>query len=203
MRIKLLLTSMVLAVSFNTTAEAVTVTFEDIATTPKISFPYEIGDVVEGYHDIHGWTAAGQVYSFPSGGYDSKFFLGMGIGRLTFDNAPVIFEGTFFKSFASGQPSFIDLFYQGKLVYSLLDSNTPTNNLVWIASGYSGFVDAIELYGGQAWAIDDLTYSISAVPEPSAYIMFLIGLGLLVSQRGRIRQMEGRGYGKVLVTRAA
>ncbi|MEQ1602350.1 MAG: PEP-CTERM sorting domain-containing protein [Methylophilaceae bacterium] len=188
MCIKTLLLSLIFAVSFNTTALAVTVTFEDIETASEGSPLYEVGDVAEGYNEIHGWTAAGRVYHFLDGNYGSKFFSGGGIGRLTFNNAPVIFEGTSYRSYAGSSTPFIELFYQGNLVHSILDPNTTTNDLVWVASGYSGLVDEIQLYGGEAYAIDNLTYSIASVPEPSGYIMFLIGLGFLgfIQRRNRL-----------------
>ena len=117
----------------------------------------------------------------PNGAIGERWFYGSN-GELRFDNAPVVFEGTYYQSYASDQNNpitSIELFYQGQLVHSILDPIASTN-LVWVASGYSGLVDKIYLHGGgEGFSIDNLTYSIAAVPEPSSYMLFLSGLSIL------------------------
>ena len=70
-------------------------------------------------------------------------------GELSFDNAPVVFEGTYYKTYSADSTNpiaSIELYYQGLLVHSILDPISPLG-LVWVASGYSGLVDKIYLRG--------------------------------------------------------
>lgn len=168
------------------------VTFEDINTVSTTSPLYAVGDIPYGYNGISGWENVGQAWeyldtSFNAGQIGARFFYGSS-GSLSFDNAPVVFEGTYFQSFARDTESTlpgIELYYQGVLVHSIADPLAPAG-MVWVASGYSGLVDEITIRGGgEGFNIDNLTYSTAAVPEPEMYAMFLAGLGLLGLVRRR------------------
>jgi len=162
--IKLLL-PFILTALFCSTAQAVTVTFEDIPN-------HQIED---GYGGISGWNEAGQLSS-SSTGIGDYWFHGWG-GELRFDSAPVIFEGVYYQSWGgdTNLPSY-SLYYQNQLVYSdPLDPNQPSP--YWLASNYTGLVDKIYFYASSdGIVLDNLTYSIAAVPEPSNYILMLGGL---------------------------
>lgn len=179
MRIKTLFLSFILAVSFSTTAQAVTVTFENIPN-------HQIAD---GYGGISGWNEAGQVRDSGFGtGVGDYWFHSWG-GELRFDNAPVVFEGVYYQSWGGNQANLsYSLYYQNQLVYSdPLDLNLPINPY-WLASNYSGLVDKIYFYSsGDGIVLDNLTYSITAVPEPSNYVLLLSGLAVmgLLRRRGK------------------
>jgi len=171
-------------------------TFEDINTVSTISPLYATGDVADGYNGISGWDNIGQAWeyldaSFNVGQIGSRFFNGWSSGSLSFDSGPVVFEGTYYQSFARDTENTlasIELYYQGVLVHSISDPLAPAG-MVWIASGYSGLVDEIYIRGGgEGFNIDNLTYSSAAVPEPGTYAMFLAGLSLigLLKRRQRI-----------------
>jgi hypothetical protein len=175
------------------------VTFEDVATSATSSPLYATGDVADGYKGISGWSAAGQVWEFLDGTdfgeIGARFFYGTS-GELRFDLAPVVFEGTFYQSYAADPFNPItsfELYYKGQLVHSILD---PLANagMVWVASGYSGLVDKVYIRGGlEGYSIDNLTYSVAAVPEPETYAMFLLGFGLigLMHRRRGVARLPG------------
>ena len=174
------------------------VTFEDIHTVSTISPLYAAGDVADGYNGISGWSNLGQAWeyldtSFNAGQIGSQFFSGWSSGSLSFDNGPVVFEGTYYQSFARDTENTlasIELYYQGVLVHSISDPLAPAG-MVWVVSGYSGLVDEIYIRGGgEGFNIDNLTYSTAAVPEPETYAMFLAGVGLIGLLRHRKRVKE-------------
>lgn len=178
------------------------VTFEDINTVSTVSPLYATGDVADGYNGISGWSNMGQVWeyldtSFDAGQIGSRFFNGVSSGSLSFDNGPVVFEGTYYQSFARDTEDTLagmELYYQGVLVHSISDPLAPAG-MVWIASGYSGLVDEIYIRGGsEGFNIDNLTYSTAAVPEPETYAMFLAGIGLIGVMKRTQRVAQSLGW---------
>jgi hypothetical protein len=116
----------------------------------------------------------------------TAYFYGQ-TGELDFDAGPVIFQGAFYKSYAadSGEPTpSFSLYYQGQLVHQTLDPHVPLE-LQWLESGYAGLVDKLIIHGGgEGYAIDNLTYTITSVPVPGAMGLFVSGLmGLMFSTR--------------------
>lgn len=163
--------------SFASFAGAKVVTFEDVGDA----------GLQDGYGGISGWRSVGDVIPSFGEGLDNFHFYGQE-GLLSFDEGPVIFQGTFYKSYAA-QDGLVaaDLFYQGKLVHSVADVRVP-RGVEWLASGYAGLVDQIYLRGGiEGFAIDNLTYdSVGAVPEPASWTLLLAGIvavGVLGRQR--------------------
>lgn len=167
-----------LALTMAATAQAtpVTVTFEDVPTT----------GIADGYGGISGWSQAGSVVNGTGEGVDDYLFYGpaTSTGELRFDGAPVVFHGTYYKSYAADWANpitNISLFYQGQLVHSILDPLVG-GPLEWVASGYGGLVDTLRFQGGgEGFAIDNLRYEVAtaSVPEPSAALLMLSGLGML------------------------
>lgn len=103
-----------------------------------------------------------------------------GLSAIEVDfSAPVVFEGTDYNSWGGAQSGYaFDLYLGGSLVsHGPLDPNTCCS-LSWLSSGYSGMVDHIAFNGSSDGAIiDNLTYTVSAVPVPTA--AWLLGSGLL------------------------
>ena len=170
-RTKIALLSFILA-SFTSATQATTVTFEDI----------DSGAPANGYGGISGWNFGSVGPSFGDG-IGEKVFYGFE-GELLFDTAPIVFEGSFYKSYAASRENPVtsfSLYYQNQLVHTIVDPLAPLN-LVWVASGYSGLVDRIFIRGGgEGFSIDNLTYSqggVSAVPLPAASLLFVSGLGV-------------------------
>lgn len=175
------------------------VTFEDVQTFPSSSPVYETGQVADGYGGISGWSLFGEAWkildpAYGDGQIDTNFFYGSS-GELIFDNAPVVLEGMYYKSYSADPVNpitSIELYYQGQLVHGILDPRAPLG-MVWVASGYAGLVDKINIYGGgEGFSIDNLTYSTSPVPESKTYAMFLAGLGLIGLPRNRQRVASER-----------
>lgn len=197
---KLSLLTGILAVSLSGTMSAhasTVVTFEDVGPDFWVS---------QGYGGISGWDGFGLapqpnpfVYDPILGHY---LYIGMG-QELSFDQAPVVFEGTYFDSWipnGSGQTSY-SLYYQDQLVYSAqIDAHSELTALNWLTSGYDGLVDKISF--SNFFAIDNLTYheglankisfsnglaiaslanSTSPVPVPGAVWLFGSGLAGLLS----------------------
>jgi hypothetical protein len=187
MRLKLfacvLLASAAMALSLPAQAAPVVVTFEDVPAT----------GISDGYGGVSGWSLTGNVFdSFGEGIGDYVFYGPPGPNpSLRFDAAPVVFHGTYYKSYAI-DPTIpterIFLFYQGNLVHSMLDPYAG-GAMEWVASGYSGLVDAIQfLGGGEGFGIDNLTYEVATttnVPEPGSVFLVLSGLLGLGAMRRR------------------
>jgi hypothetical protein len=189
MNIQLALTASILSIflfSGTTQAAQTVATFEDIDTVSTTSPLYATGNVEDGYNGISGWDSIGQAWEYldgtDNGAIGVRSFYGS-TGELSFDNAPVVFEGTYYKAYSvdtENTLASIELYYQGLLVHSIFDDPNASMGMAWVASGYSGLVDAIYIRGGgEGFSIDNLTYSTAAVPEPETYAMFLAGLGLV------------------------
>lgn len=180
-----LVSGALLALAFAMPSYAAVVTFEDIDPT----------SLADGYGGISGWNAAGSIQSGTGEGVGDYLFYGME-GEIRFDSAPVTFEGTYYKAYATdpSEPPItgIELFYQGVLVHRILDPRAPLT-LQWVASGYSGLVDKIFFRGGgEGFAIDNLTYTEapSQVPAPTAIPLFLSGLGILALASNRRKNLN-------------
>lgn len=179
-------------VSFTGAVNATVVTFEDVDVQFGSSPLYGTAALADGYAGISGWTNTGLVYGFApqsgmSEGIGNNYFYGQS-GELSFDMAPVRFQGTYYKSYATdfNQPPIasIELFYKGNLVHTIYDP-LAASGLVWVNSGYNGLVDKIRLHGGlEGFAIDNLSYetaSVGQVPLPASAVLFasaLFGIGL-------------------------
>lgn len=170
------LLSLALTMAPATQAGPVTITFEDIPAT----------GISDGYGGISGWSFAGSVVDGAGEGVDNYLFYGpaTSTGELRFEGAPVVFHGTYYKSYAADWASpitSISLFYQGQLVRSILDPLVG-GSLEWVASGYGGLVDTIRFQGGmEGFTIDNLRYEVAtaSVPEPGSALLMLSGLGIL------------------------
>jgi len=86
---------------------------------------------------------------------------------------PQEFQGAWFAGSSTVQ---LNLSYLGSSVWSsssLVTTATPT----FLASGYAGSVDQVDVVGtGVRWVMDDVTYG-TVVPEPESVV--LVGAGLL------------------------
>ncbi len=155
-------------------ANATVVTFDDLSGT----------DIVpDGYGGII-WNGVYQYYDDPQSPFTpaSPAERAYGACNCLTDNsfffaAPVTFNGAYF----AGQPyatNDFELLLGGVVVAtsaSLTLSATPT----FLASGYSGLVDQVDVQTNSPghWVIDNITYN--GVPEPGAWALMLIGFGLV------------------------
>jgi len=155
-------------------------------------------DLVDGYGGISGWQAGGTLRDYsiypshrPEMG-DSYFSVSPGGAELSFDAAPVVFEGIHYNFVGFDSHVSYDLYYQDRLVYSapLVPENQPPE-VYWLASGYSGLIDKIYFHGtSDGVVIDNLTYSTAApVPLPGAAWLFGVSLAGLFARTGR-RQIQ-------------
>ena len=107
----------------------------------------------------------------------------IGDGHFTFEES-VIFEGAWFAGYGTGDgylPISFDLYFDGNLVHTSDSVDlVPDGHTYWLASGYNGFVDMVQVQGSHGWYVmDDVTF----IPAPGA--LALLGIGLLGSRRRR------------------
>ncbi|MGZ8251975.1 MAG: PEP-CTERM sorting domain-containing protein [Methylophilaceae bacterium] len=179
MTMKQVLWAAALSLGVSISANATVVTFDDIG-------PDYLAD---GYGGVSGWTSIGQMQN--ANGDTNWRFWGYE-GMISFDNAPVFFQGTLYESYAAPQDeppiTAIELYFHGALVHSIFDPRGPLG-VEWLASGYTGLVDKIYFRGGlEGFVIDDLTYevsNVSPVPQPATWLMFTVGLAMLALARRR------------------
>lgn len=158
-------------------ANQVIVGFEDISAD---------WELVSGYGGISGWEDFGQLSPGDSQAMGNNL-LRAREGSLTFDAAPVVFDGLYINYWVSnGIVSPFSLLYQGVVVHSVfIDSDSqPPDSLYWLASGYTGMVDEIRFNfaSTDGFIVDNLAYTtLTPVPEPETYAQFAAGLGLLGS----------------------
>ncbi len=177
----------VLALCLATVASAASATvlnFDDI----------EDGTVPLNYGGLD-WSQAGwTVFSTPAEPYTAHSGAGRvatgfgaedGSSLIRFGRS-VVFEGAYFAGLEGAQLSF-QLFAGGALVYQsaqLDPSATPT----FLASGYTGLVDAVRVSSANhgEFVMDDLSFT-AAVPEPQSYALLLSGLAVVgwVARRRR------------------
>jgi hypothetical protein len=171
-----------------TVVSAQVLTFDDIGTGGAVPANYGGLDWSAG-----GWSYFGEPqapYTPHSGSY--RAFIGFAapdaVTTIRFPT-PHPFQGAWFSGYDVSDVSF-RLFLGGSLIAtsaSLAPSETPT----FLASGYSGLVDAVVLVaGGQNFFVmDDFTLGAARpVPEPRTYALMLAGLaviGLFVAARRR------------------
>ncbi|WP_162257192.1 PEPxxWA-CTERM sorting domain-containing protein [Phenylobacterium sp. Root700] len=103
---------------------------------------------------------------------------GTGFMIMNFLGGDVQFNGASFSGSAS--PLRFDLYLDGRKVGSSMEA-TSSPTATFLASGYGGLVDEVRLFGSHGnWVMDDFTYTTgisSAVPEPAAWAMMIIGFG--------------------------
>ncbi len=91
------------------------------------------------------------------------------------------FQGAKFTAFDDGVPVQFVLKLNGNIVGAGLSPSVNLNYQqapVFVSSGYNGLVDEVQVASQDGYfAMDDFTYSISPVPEPSAWLMMMAGLG--------------------------
>lgn len=99
------------------------------------------------------------------------------------------FVGAWFSGYSDSTVKF-NLYSGGLLVATsspLTASSTPT----FLASGYSGSVDAVGVYSTKNgdYVMDDVTYRVRSVPEPASFLMCVVGsAGMWVYARRRAKK---------------
>ena len=102
-----------------------------------------------------------------------------------------VFDGAFLSGFDTVR---YELYLDDMLVHSSAESAALTSLPLFVASGYTGWVDAVVVRGTQGFfALDDFTYnSHQSVPAPGSLALALVG-GLLGAAITRRRAQPGTG----------
>lgn len=164
-------------------AKATVLTFDDLkGDVTNMPSPY-------GGFDWFGWqyfnTDQGNMPYTPMSG-ETRLLTSFGDSNSMFSpTATFVFEGAAFTGqertqAGTSQHISYQLWLGANVVYSsglFQVSSAPT----FIASGYASAVDRLVVLndGQQRFVMDDVTYSVSAVPEPSRSALLLGGLGVM------------------------
>ncbi|MEW5788105.1 MAG: PEP-CTERM sorting domain-containing protein [Pseudomonadota bacterium] len=188
-----------LCLSFPMATQAEVLTFDDLV----YDTPYGGPAMPQGYGGLYwiGWN----YYSWDNPPYNAH----SGETRLfhmtyyppttpspnaVYSDNPVrdfVFDGAWFAGYSSFYfPKSVSfaLYNDGVLVHQS-DWLTPTDTSAFLASGYAGAVDRVELLGDASFvAMDDFQFHfITSVPEPETYAMMLAGIALLATRTRRRR----------------
>jgi len=169
-------------------ASAVTLNFDDLVdngiyhSTPV---PYGYGGLQ--WYDWNYYSWSNPPYNPTSG--STRLLCEQPLHRIAQpfvrSDTGMIFEGASFTGYeGAGYGVMFRLYRNGALVFDspsyLWTSATPQ----FLASGYTGVVDLVEVHGNFAFAaMDDFTFT--AVPEPSAFAILSLGLSGLFLRRRR------------------
>jgi PEP-CTERM motif-containing protein len=168
------------------TAQAVTLTFDDLSGS---------GTLADGYGGINwggdwGYFDAFQDPYTPSSAPERIYSPNTGSGEYSFDfvTPDQVFVGAYFSGYDLATVSF-NLYNDGILVWtsgSLAPSSTPT----FLASGYGGPVDSVGVFSAlnDFYVMDDVTYNATLpepIPEPTSILLVATGIAGAALRRRR------------------
>ncbi|MEK7428384.1 MAG: PEPxxWA-CTERM sorting domain-containing protein [Pseudomonadota bacterium] len=197
-----------LAFAAATVALALAATPAGAATTTVINFDdlTGVGLVQEGYVGLK-WSGDFSHYDlptpqFPTASGQTAIYANYAKYQPGAVSAPgfefgeaVQFNGAYF----SGNPVGLNfrLYLDGQLVHET-GSFAASDIATYLASGYSGLVNRVEVFGySGSWVMDDLTFTTglsSAVPEPATWAMMIVGFGAAGSMVRSARRRRGAIY---------
>jgi hypothetical protein len=178
-------------------AQATVLTFEDLDPSPA---SYDVMPASYNGFSFAGWYFGPDTFYTPASGAIDLF-------TDYYEGDPDVFAPSYSPAIKSAEKFYFDgawfsgysgvsfAFYSdGKFVggspQSLpdADSDIPYGP-IFLASGYAGLIDEVRVSGVQGYfALDDFTYhrdAVVSVPEPSALMLAVLGLGGLISVRRR------------------
>ena len=93
-------------------------------------------------------------------------------------SGPVVFNGASFSGYPDATVQF-QLSLGGSVVWTS-GMLSPNGTPMFLASGYSGLVDKVEVLSPRPdfFVMDDVTYNAGGVPEPATWALMLGGFGL-------------------------
>lgn len=165
-----------------------------------------VADVLPAHYGGLDWSAAGwSAFDGPAAPYtahsgDWRVATGFGADDaasiVRFTDA-VTFDGAWFAGYAEGTVQF-QLFYQGQQV-GMSALLVPSDVPAFLASGYAGLVDAVQVSSPNHafFAMDDFSFTAAVpVPEPGSGALLALGLAALAATTALCRPRHDGDIGR-------
>lgn len=155
-------------------AHATVLTFDDIGIEGTVPASYGGLD-----WSAAGWSAfAGEQAPYTPHSGDWRVASAWGgtdaASEIRF-NAPTVFEGAWFSGLGGATVSFE--LYAGGVQVATSATLDPSDLPTFLSSGYAGAIDAVRVSSPYhaSFSMDDFSFT-TAVPEPPAYLLMLVGM---------------------------
>ena len=173
-------------------ASATTLDFDDLSGDPSQAITAGYGGF--DWHTLatitaDAWPGSGYAQGVVSGPNAAYNWDGGAVSIRWTGAGAIDFGGAFFTAAWQEQELVFEGWRDGALLYATPESLVITTEApLWVQLDWAG-IDELRIYNSaNHWAMDDFSFSASAVPEPASAGLLLAGLGLLACCRRKTLQ---------------